>query len=244
VSKVLFLANLDITTIVLDFAAALILFGVLYYTSHYRRRGRTDDRLYFRIVVITIICAFSSTASCLVDGLQGDFFNFLKILVNDIYFVTSITTFCLIAIYYDHRSKNMKNGAASLRKPIDKKSAFIISIPALAFTALILTNHFAHFLFWLDGTYGRYKELDYYYLIYFFISAYAVMIIFICRRDKAAVVLIVLLVASRLVLDQFMNDLASAALFNAILVVFMHINEMRGAFYDEEIRAAGEKEGV
>jgi hypothetical protein len=54
----------------------------------------------------------------------------------------------------------------------------------------------------------------------------------------------ILLIVSRIVLAFAMPGVTSTTLFIAVALVFIHINEMRYSFYDEERNASEEKEGV
>ena len=224
----------DLTDLVLDVAAALILFGMIHYTSHYRKRGRIDDKIYFGMLVITILCALANAAASAVDGIFGTGADALKVALNDIFFIAMDLSFCVMTVYFDQRSR--KENALS------KKRICVLSLPAV-FTAIALAvNHRTHFIFWVDRTTGRYTELAHFYIIYLAPVLYAIAILVVCRWNKGALSVLILLILARSVLEGVMRDVSSTALFLAIVLVFIHINEMRYAFYDEERNAVEEKE--
>ena len=222
----------NFTTIVLNATAFLILFGVIYYTSHYRKRGRIDDKLYFAMVLITMLCVLSCGAAYAVETV---FYN-LTILLNDIYFITLDASFCLTTIYFDYRSHQ--------NKALSKKRVCILSLPAVLTAIALILNHGVHFIFWVDDSTGMFKVLKYYNVIYVAPVLYAIAIIFISRINKGGIFVMILLIVSRIVLAFAMPGVTSTTLFIAVALVFIHINEMRYSFYDEERNASEEKEGV
>ena len=237
------IAEYDRLELVLDSAAALTLFGVMHYTSHYRRRGRTDDKIYFWILVVTILCAISDAAACVVDAQPDRVLRFLNVAFNDIFMITMNISFWLMALYFDYRSNRVTSAAASLREPVDKKRACVLLLPAVFTVIAIGINHFIHFIFWPDETTGIYTEQPQYYVLYIAPALYAAFIVIISRLNKSGLFVLLMLIATRSVLEGVMQGVSSTALFIAIVLVFMHINEMRYAFYDEERNTVGEGGG-
>ena len=226
----------ELTTIAMDAAAVLILFGVIYYTSHYRRRGRTDDKLSFGTLIVTILCAFLNAGAYAVDDIPAPGFSALNILLNDLFFITLDFSFCLMTVYFDYRARREND--------LSPKRVCVIALPAVLTAIALVVNHITPFIFRVDGTTGGFEERPCFYLLYVAPVIYAVVIVIISRLNRGGMMVLILLIAARIGLVFVNHSISSTVLFFAIVMVFIHINEMRYSFYDEERNAVKEKEGV
>ena len=226
----------ELTTIALDVAAVLILFGVIYYTSHYRRRGRTDDKLYFGTLIVTVLCAFFNAGAYAVDTIPAPGFSALNTLLSDLFVITLDLSFCLMTVYFDYRARR--------ENVLSKKRVCVIALPAVLTAIALVINHFTPFIFQVDATTGTFEERPFYYLVYVAPAIYTVIVIIVSRLNRGALFVLLMLIAARIGLVFVNHSISSTALFIAVVMVFIHINEMRYSFYDEERNASEEKEGV
>ncbi|MBQ7506195.1 MAG: hypothetical protein IJT05_02615 [Lachnospiraceae bacterium] len=226
----------ELTTIALDAAAVLILFGVIYYTSHYRRRGRTDDKLYFGTLIVTILCAFLNGGAYAVDAISASGFPVLNILLNDLFFITLDISFCLMTVYFDYRARR--------ENVLSRKRVCLIALPAVLTAIALVINHITPFIFRVDGTTGAFEEFPFFYLVYAAPAIYTVIVIIVSRLNRGALFVLLMLIAARIGLVFVNHSISSTVLFLAVVLVFIHINEMRYAFYDEEQNSTEKKEGV
>lgn len=181
-----------------------------------------------------MICAVFSSTSYLVDIFRDEAFDALKIFSNDMYFIMEDAAFCLMTIYFDYRSH--RNPA------LLKRRACLIAIPAVLSAIAFMVNHGVHFIYWLDEDTRVYTELQYYYVIYIAPIIYVVLILIISKLNKCALSVVIMLTVARAILEGMMHEVTSTSLFVAVMLVFIHINEMRYAFYDEERRGEAGKE--
>ncbi|MBO6215378.1 MAG: hypothetical protein J6N76_07565 [Lachnospiraceae bacterium] len=59
--------QLDMATVIVDLAAIFILFGMISYTSIYRKRNLISDRVFFAMIVTDIVMAISDALTYVLD---------------------------------------------------------------------------------------------------------------------------------------------------------------------------------
>ena len=221
------ISELHYATLLLDIAAVCIIIGVIHYTTIYRRRGTLDDKMYFQMLIITIICAVSDGITYVIDGSGIPGMSVLSVICNDIFFITFELMLAILAIYLDHH--------VHMDDAVTKKRARLFLIPAVIEIVLILANTFSHFLFWVDPVTTEYYSGSLYILVFVAPVVYCALgLISIARINMATIWMFALLVAVRVFLGNILSDVSSTALLFAITLVFIHIHQMRLPFYEED----------
>jgi hypothetical protein len=86
------LTEQNIATLMADGSAIILLVGILMETGIMQRRGRVDDKLFFRIVKLIIIMAVFDMVRYLIDKKQFAMAGGISITVNTLFYVTLILT--------------------------------------------------------------------------------------------------------------------------------------------------------
>ncbi len=215
-----------LATIVMDIAAVLILIGVLYYTKLYRKRDRLDDRLYFWMVVITMIVAISDAIVYIVDGskIPGAFL--LNVLGDNVFYIAFEILAFLLFTYLDLRNhKDVK---------ITEKRWVLYSIPAVISIIMTLANNFIHFIYWVDPATNTYNQSGLHNIIYVAPLLYSILaLVVVWNINKKVIWLFVLLFFVRIVFGNIIADVSTTGIVMSTVLVFVHIHQMRLPFYEE-----------
>ena len=218
--------QLDMATVIVDLAAIFILFGMISYTSIYRKRNLISDRVFFAMIVTDIVMAISDALTYVLDessiplaavmsmGLNTVFHSAFEILCG-LWMV-----FILYRLYRDekrHREK-WKN----------------VMIPAWIGVIMVILNIFLPFLYYIDAEKNLYVSMPLYNLVYLIPAAYFIVsAIDIFKLDRSFFMMFIVLVAVRGLLTVTYRGVSSTALFFAVALVFAHIYVMKTPFYEE-----------
>ena len=93
-----------IGTIILLFASILLMGGLLFYTSLYRKRGRLEDRLFFYLILVNIALTAGALLSYLLEYSSVPLARYLMILGNTVYYVALVFFAYLLFVYFDYSS--------------------------------------------------------------------------------------------------------------------------------------------
>ena len=222
-----YMSELHRATLIMDVAAVLILLGIIVYTDIYRKRGLVGDRLYFDLLLVTLLMGISDAITYIMDGSSIPFAAAISIICNNIFFLTFELFSGFLVVYLDYR----------VHKSVEllKKRQKIIMIPALAMSALILINNVFRFLYWVDPATNEYYQYPLYTIIYIGPLIYAVYCVYLLAKIDAGVIwLFLLLIAIRVFLGNILSGVSSTALVYAMGLCFIHLHYMRLPFYDGE----------
>ncbi len=221
------ISELHQASLIMDAAAIFLLIGTAVYTTIYRKRGRTIDRIYFALLVITVIMAISDGITYVLDGSTVPNSAVISLACNNIFFLT-FELFCGLVIVYLDDSIHSDSEMAL-------KRALIIMIPAIIMMVMILANNFGRFLYWVDPATSEYYQYPLYTLVFAGPILYAVWgLYYVIKIDVKVLWLYLLLIAVRVFFGNIMQGVSSTALIFSMGLVFIHIHYMRLPFYDEE----------
>lgn len=226
------IGELHRASIIMDVAAVFIIIGIIVYTSIYRRRGRTQDKMYFLVSLVCGVMALSDAVTYILDGSTVPYATQISLFCNDIFFI-SFEWFCgMIVVYLAYRYRcDMKH----IGERLTNLSVLLMSLPTAVTTILIIANHYTMFLYGVDPATNMYFQSEYYILLYIAPLIYAVMsLIYIILLDRKVVWLFVTLILCRLLLGYFMRGVSSTAIMFVIGLVFVHIHVMQVPFYEIE----------
>lgn len=223
------ISELHLASIIMDLAAVFILVGMIVYTSVYRRRGHFDDKIFFHLIVITVIMAVSDGITYVLDGSTLRNSALISLIFNNIFFITFELFAGLVAVYMDYRVLEDKG-------KIVRRGAFIM-IPALVTIVMILINNFAGFLFGVNFDTNEYFEYTAYPLIFLAPLLYIIISVIKVAKIKASVLwLMVLLIMVRVISRFLLQGVSSTPVIFAMGLVFIHLIEMKKPFYGEEAK--------
>ena len=219
-------------TLMMDTAAICFLGGILVYTSMYRQRGRLDDKLFFAMILITIIMAVTEEFSFLI--LESGIPVGTKLILGDITVLhICFTVFPLLfLLYQDYR---IYHSTSRLYKNL-----WLYSLPCLCTIIMIFFNLTGRFFF--SVTYlAEEKSMrcirePYYFLIFINTVIYCLQVIYLMYRvSLSAVLMLIVLVAARIGLGIWIRDISSTVFTFTLLLAYTHIIAMNQSFYEEDL---------
>ena len=221
------ISELHEASLIMDIAAVFLLIGTIIYTTIYRKRGHIDDKLFFYLIVDTLVMAISDGITYVLDGGSVPYGALISLVCNYIFFI-SFELFCgLLAVYLDYRVYQNVDAL--------KKRGTVLMIPAVIMMVMIIANIFGRFLFWVDPQTSEYIQYPAYSLIFVAPAIYVILGIFYCfKLDFAMMWIFVLLLLVRLFFGNLMRGVSSTSLIFSMVLVFIHIHYMRLPFYDDE----------
>ena len=223
------ISELHLASIIMDAAAAFIMAGMVIYTYIYRKRARFDDRIYFQLLIITMIMALSDAVTYVVDGSTLSYAASLSIIFNNLFFIAFELFGGLIAVYLYFR--HTRDEAL-----VRRRGAYIM-IPALVSAAMILINNFTRFLYWISPS-NRYEEYDAYLVIFIAPALYILFCAYlVIRIDAREIWLFFLLIFVRVFSRVALQSVSSTPVIFAMGLVFIHLNVMKEPFYESEEEA-------
>ena len=213
-------------SIIMDAASILFMGGLLIYTSLYRQRGRTDDRLYFAMVLVNMALALSDGVSYLADGRAARYAGTVLILCN-ILFYTAFEVFpWLFLLYIDYRLFGEKERLRKLK--------LWTAVPGLLFLAVLLVNLKTGWLFTV-GKDNIYRSGPFNSLAFVPAAFYAALCLVRAYRIGIRVVFLGLLViCARIGLGIWFREISSTAFTYTLFLVCAHIQVMNRSLNEEK----------
>ncbi len=219
------ISELHLASLLMDCAAFFLLLGTMVHTTVYRHRGRTEDRLFFASLVLTMIMGISDGMTYILDSSEFTHAYIVSYVFNDVFYFAFESVCALVCLFLVQR----------VWKNLTWKKGFLLFLPALGMNIMFVANHFLRFLFDVDPATNMYFSTELYPLIFIGPAFYGVLaLILIIKIDKGVCWLYALLILLRVFLGHFMRDVSSTALVFAIGLVFAHIHVMDEPFYEEE----------
>ena len=213
-------------SIIMNAASILFMGGLLIYTALYRQRGRTDDRLFFAMVLVNMALAFTDGVSYLAEGLAVPYAGTVLIVCNTLFFTMSVVIPWLFLLYIDFRAYGEKERLRKLK--------LWTAVPWLLFFAVLLINLKTGWIFTVgeDNIYraGPFNSL-------FFVPAafYAALaLVRVSRIGMRLVFLGVLLIGARIGLGIWFREISSTAFIYTLFLVCAHIQVMNRSLNEEK----------
>ncbi len=206
-------------------ATLLILAGMLANTSLYRMRGRSEDRLFFALIITDIIAAVFGSATLLFYEYEVALPRILFTLILTLFFSVYAVFGVLWCMYLMFR---LGHDEAKVRKTLPR-----ICIPAAVLVLLYLTGTFTGFMDW-DGINIGFLNIGTVTVFTFApVLIYGIItVVMTAGKDKRVCILCGVLV---LVNGFFLMamDIDITPMILSIYLIYAHLFAMRDPFYGE-----------
>ena len=218
------LSYLNFGTIILDTSAILIVIGILRETRFMRRTGMTVDRLFFRMLVVTVVMALSDMGAYITVNRADPLLTKIQILSMSVFYIAFTVLSMFWFDYCNFKFKCEQKEAETGFRPV--------FIPGVITIALITMNIFTGIIFSVDdiGAYHRnFLFIPMYIVLILYIGAGFVMIGNYRTIDKKRLIplwLYVMPLLVSIIITFVVGEVSMAALGAAISIAFTHLGTM------------------
>ncbi len=220
-------SNATVGSIIMDAASIFLLTGLLFYTVLYRKRGRPDDKMFFALIVISMVLAASDMLTYIVDGLGYVGARRLMIAGNLIFFTAFEIFPCLFYLYLDLRANRDTDR-------IRKKLPWTL-IPLALPMVLLFVNLGTGWIYEVDD-YGVYHSGPWNGLVFVPAVFYLILCIFQVRKISVLLVFLsVFLAGVRLIWGIWFRDISSTSLTYTLFLVCTHVHVMNRPLLEEKL---------
>ncbi len=216
------LTHLNYATIILDFSAVILVFGILCETRLMRRSGRKADQLFFRMLILTAIMAVSDTVAYITEN--NSQLKYAQFISMTIFYIA----FTLLSMYwFGYCTFKFRNAQID-----DPSGIYAPYIPGIISILVIFLNIFAHFVFYVDDLGGYHRSFLFIPMYLILIGYIAVGFFFIERYrtvDKKQLIplwLYILPIVVGIIVTFIVGEVSMAALGTAITIAFTHLGTM------------------
>ena len=126
----------------MDMAVIFLLTGMIFNTTIFRKRGRTDDRLFFGLLLIDTLVALFDMAGYYVDGKHFPGSYGLNLLFLHLYYMLLLLFACLWVLYLDYRVYQSSERT--------KQAAKVLGVPVVLMEILYLAGIPGRWFFYVD----------------------------------------------------------------------------------------------
>ncbi len=223
-NNLLNISDLNQGTIMMNFAAILLLAVIMVHTNMFRKRGFLTDKLFFALIIIDMVIAVTDSINY---TLYFSSFNLADEVINvsDHLFCLAVELFMMFFLFY---LASIKSEGENL-----KRKFILYSIPMIIETICIIVNIFTKFMLYIDEN-NNYVETKYYVIIYLGVAVYGFLAAFELYRISKG--LLVVLIAVVLIVPLWIvltPDISSTAFYYGIILTYSHICMMNMEFYGE-----------
>ena len=219
-------------TLILNSAALVILFGVIWYTAVYRRRGKKSDRLYFAMAVLLVFLTVADTCCRLLDKNTAPYSMILNPVCHYVYFLVFEILSGIFGWYMLLRGT---------KDPGGKEKKWLIMLPALITAVLVLLSPFlGGAIFRVDpGTnmflMGKMSVLVFAAPLFYLVLGFVMVL----KIDPRMAGLFIMLAAVRLFFGGYMlyntgEGIYCTMICLAVGLVFIHVHVLGNPFYEDE----------
>ena len=216
-------------SVFMDGTALFLLIGILLYSSMQRRRGMTDDRLYYASVICCIVLAVSDACSYLLENRTGAYIREIVYAVNLIFYASLEFFPYLFLLYLEHRSRP---DAQRL-----KRLQLLYLIPFLLIYVFLLVSLPFGWVFSINLVNG-YELGPWHHVIYLPIAFYFLISLFrVYRINPRLFLLGIVLIISRIIWDVWYYGISSTVFVYTLLLLSMYIETMNYSIFRREEKA-------
>lgn len=218
------LTHLNYATIILDTSAVMIAFGILCETRFMRRSGNMADRLFFRMLILTMVMAVADAVAYLSAGVADTAYVKTQAISMSLFYFAFIILAVSWFNYCKFKFKDEQKEELSDMSPI--------LFPGLFLLCLIIINLFTGIIFRVDdlGGYHRgFMFIPMYIVLIAYIAAGFVMISKYRTIEKKKLIplwLYMMPIAFCFVITFLVGEVSMAALGTAITIAFTHLGTM------------------
>ncbi len=210
---------------IVDGAALFILFGMIFYTTLYRRRGKPEDKVYFALILTDIVMAVSDAAVYILQGtgledIESVYYTFCFTL-----FFVALDVFCALWCLYLALRTGWEEKAVKRFMPLFWLPAVIAGIIAVMNGSLAGLS--------VVITIGGLEATLYQLLTFIPIFIYAIFTLIIAYRRRTRVfALFIPVFAAHVFLNVTIVSNITPLVF-AVYLIYAHLFAMRDSFYGE-----------
>ncbi len=221
---------LDMTNVFLDGAAMFVLLGLIYYTSLYRRRGKTEDKLFFTLVLLAVIYAVTEGTVSLLNFV--DFWIGRPLFLVELAFTYLIyESFAMVWCVY----VAFRNG---WHKGKERKYIPLLCLPGLIMIVVVIINLFTGFLYVYDNTYMIVENSPLVYvaeipILIGFVFTFAVIV----RYYRRGAVLLIATFVICTIFWFFIDRISCIPIMMSIVLIYSHLYAMKEPFYEAEAKS-------
>ena len=216
-----------IGTIILLFASILLMGGLLFYTSLYRKRGRLEDRLFFYLILVNIALTAGALLSYLLEYSSVPLARYLMILGNTVYYVALVFFAYLLFVYFDYNSDPEKTRM--------RKRKLLYGIPCVLMILLMIVNLKTGWIFSVDEGNAFHPGPHRLQLLVAIPELFYLMLslIKVYRVNRRLTALGILLILARAILEIWCPSISSVSFIYTLFLVCIHLYVMNQPLYEE-----------
>ena len=214
-------------TIIMDGFSLLLMGGMLFYTSLYRKRGRLDDRLFCNMIVVNMIYAGVELVTYAQEGAPISFLRTLMIVENTVVYAALVLFPYLFMLYTDFRCFRDEQRY--------KRVSVLYGIPCMAWFAILVINLWTGWIFTINESCqfidGQIDQIVFIPIVFYIFCA----LLRVRRIDIRLVFLGILLAAVRMLWDVWYMPIESTSFMYALYLVLAHIHVMNQPLAEERL---------
>lgn len=212
-------------SIIMDLTSLFLLSCIMLYSSMQRKRGLTDDRLYFSAVICCIVLAVSEAGSYLLENKTGAYTREIVYLTNLVFYATLETFPYLFLLYLEHRTFPDR-----LRL---RRLGLVYLIPiVLTYIFLIVSLPFG-WVFSINAVNG-YVAGPWHHVIYLPVAFYFLIALFrVYRINPRLLALGIVLIISRIIWAVWYYGISSTVFVYTLLLLSAYIETMNYSVFRE-----------
>ena len=215
----------EVANFIMDGAALFILTGMIIYTSLFRKRGRTTDKIFFAMILLDAVAALSDVAFWINYIFEDGNSNLLTVFCVTLFFLAIDVFMFLLSVYVIFRRQWDRT---NLRKYLP-----FMGLPLICLIAHLILSIYLSFFYKGELSLAVLIFTSYNCLQYAPVIIYSVMILLaVFKKNKRVLALFIALAISHI----FVALTSSATISPLIMTVYLiyaHLFAMRDSFYEE-----------
>ena len=218
----------NVGTIIMDIAAVLMVLGMIFHTTLYRKRGKPEDMLFFYMLLVVLVSAVFDGINFSLEQSTWDKADFV-ILMGDTLFSLCFTVLPYLFVLFLHcrvvRDEKRLN-----------RMAAISAVPLFLMAFFILGNLPWGYMFTVEHGTNIYSYGPLYNVIFIPTAIYGVVaLVLMWQRPHrfSTIGMFILLVIVRTYLGGILRGVSSTSFVLAIGLAYAHICVMNDEFYRE-----------
>ena len=219
------LSDTAAASVIMDLASLFLLVGILIYTSMYRKRGRTDDRLFRDMVIVNMILAASELLSYFMETSPSAYLREIMYVENTVFYAALELFPLLFLLYLDFRIYRDK---ARVRR-----TRLLYCAPFFLILAVLILNPWTGWIFSITERNafrsGTADQILFVPILFYF----TVSLLRVIRINPRLVLLAFLLILTRMGWDIWVGGISSISFIYTLFLICTHIHVMNRPFLKE-----------
>ncbi len=219
----------------MDGTAVFLLIGMLVHTAIYRRRKKTEDTLFFELIITNLTLALSDILVALSNDETFEGAKVMNLVGESLYYISLCAFAFFVVLYLQHRlhtddAKTRKIAHIIMWPLIAVELMYIIGVPFGFFVAVDENNHYYFAkLYWIPVAI----------MALYSVAAWVLAVVYKikCGKTKYLPLWIYLLPLSGLAIPYFLDIAALTPVALATCIAYMHMGVMNEKFFESEVDA-------